>query len=78
MVKYAKLAGMASGLVIGLGAGVLLAVMNPLIPDEDATQVSPAPTGALSSGLQQDSAPTISASTGGVSVSPSSLSLIHI
>jgi len=72
MVKYAKLAGMASGLVIGLGAGVLLAVMNPLIPNEDATQVAPAPTGTVSGGLQQDSAPTIGVGNDGVSVSPSS------
>jgi polysaccharide deacetylase 2 family uncharacterized protein YibQ len=34
---------MGAALAIGLGGGVLLAVMNPLIPNEDKTLISPAP-----------------------------------
>ncbi len=43
MAIYAKLAGMGAALAVGLGGGVMLAVMNPLIPNEDHTQVAPAP-----------------------------------
>ncbi len=46
MAIYAKLAGMGAALAIGLGGGVMLAVMNPLIPNEDKTRIAPAPVPA--------------------------------
>ncbi len=59
MAKYAKLAGMVTGLAIGLGGGVLLAVMNPLIPDTDKTQVAGAPDAVQPAVTQQGDAPVL-------------------
>jgi len=70
MAKYAKLAGMTSGLAIGLGGGVLLAVMNPLIPNEDVTKVEIAPSAVQTTLAQQDAVPVIGGADAGAVVAP--------
>jgi len=59
MAIYAKLAGMGAALAVGLGAGVLLSVMNPLIPNEDQTTVAPAPEGAQQVSVSGESLPVV-------------------
>lgn len=59
MAIYAKLAGMGAALAIGLGGGVMLAVMNPLIPNEDHTKVAPAPKATQPAAEQEQALPEI-------------------
>ncbi len=63
MAIYAKLAGMGAALAIGLGGGVMLAVMNPLIPNEDKTRIAPAPQPARAKPVdgQEQSLPVVPA-----------------